>query len=313
MKVLFVWPGLTGYMGDCWRELAKRDGFELKITVDLSDKCFGGSFEPNDIMRNLDWGECLPWGWNPDVVFTVGWHNGMCRAAVKAFPNARKVCCFDMPWEWRLRKIAARFILWRYLRCFDAAFVPGEVAAIYARWLGFNEGKIFKGLFSTDTARFNVHNGGGGFLFLGREVSAKGIDVLKKAYDIYRRNGGKWQLKVVSSASPSEVARYYSEADCFVLPSRWEPWGVVLAEAAAAGLPIICTDKCGARFEVVKGNGVVVKSGDAEALASAMQKIEELPVAERLAMGAKGKDLAQPYSCQAWANRVTNICNQLLK
>ena len=313
MKVLFVWSGLTGYMGDCWRELAGREGVDLKVAVDLSDKYFGGNFAPQDIMRNLDWGEGLPWGWNPDIVFTVGWHNRMCRAAVEAFPNARKVCCFDMPWEWRIRKIAARFILWRYLRCFDAAFIPGVIAAKYARWLGFSEGNIFKGLFSTDITRFAAHNGGGGFLFLGREVPEKGIDVLRKAYDIFQANGGKWGLRVVSNASPSDVAKCYSEADCFVLPSRWEPWGVVLAEAAAAGLPIICTDKCGARFEVVRGNGVVVKSSDAEALALAMRKIEDLPIAERLAMGAKGKALAQHYSCKVWADRVIDICHQLAK
>ena len=322
MKVLFVWPGLTGYMGDCWRELAGRDGIDLKLVVDLSDKYFGGYFKPDDVLHDLNWRTDLSpliphppslGAWMPDVVFTVGWHNKVCRAAVEAFPNARKVCCFDMPWEWRLRKFAARFVLWRYLRRFDAAFVPGLVAAKYARWLGFKECSIFKGLFSTDTTRSKSHNGGGGFLFLGREVPEKGIDVLRKAYGIYKANGGKWELHVVSNATPSDVANYYSEADCFVLPSRWEPWGVVLAEAAAAMLPIICTDKCGARHEVVSGNGFVVKSGDAKALASAMHKIENLSVDERLAMGAKGKALAQPYSCKAWADRVIDICHQLAK
>ena len=86
-----------------------------------------------------------------------------------------------------------------------------------------------------------------------------------------------------------------------------------LVEAAAAGLPIICTDRCGARFEVVNGNGVVVKSGNTEALASAMHKIENMSVAARLTMGAKGKALAQPYSCKVWADRVIDICRQLAK
>lgn len=320
MKVLFVWPGLTGYMGDCWRELAKRDGIDLRIVVDLSDKYFGGNFNPDDVLHDLNWcpdlSSLIPNlpsldAWSPDIVFTVGWHNKVCRAAVDAFPNAKKVCCFDMPWEWRLRKIAARFVLWRYLRRFDAAFVPGAIARKYARWLGFNEGNTFTGLFSTDITRFAAHNGGDGFLFLGREVPEKGIDVLRKAYGIYKANGGKWELRIVSNASPSDVAKYYSEADCFVLPSRWEPWGVVLAEAAASSLPIICSDKCGARHEVVRDNGIVVKSGDVEALAAAMHTIENMPQEERLAMGARGKCPAQAYSCQAWAERVVAICQKL--
>jgi len=32
---------------------------------------------------------------------------------------------------------------------------------------------------------------------------------------------------------------------CFILPSRYEPWALVIHEAACAGLPIICTNVCG--------------------------------------------------------------------
>ena len=53
-----------------------------------------------------------------------------------------------------------------------------------------------------------------------------------------------------------------------------------MAEAAAAGLPIICTDKCGARHEVVKENGIVVPAGDAAALAEAMGRISSVGVRE---------------------------------
>ena len=313
LKILFAWSGLTGYMGDCWRELARREGVELKVLVDLSEQHFGGNFSADDVMSGLDWRGSLQAEWTPDVVFTVGWRNPLCReTATKKWGSGTKlVCCFDMPWEWRFRKIAARFILQRYLRRFDAAFVPGEVAERYARWLGFR--RIFKGLFATDIHRFGEWIGGGGFLYVGRDCCDKGTDVLRRAHEIYRSRGGKWPLKIVNGVSPNELGHVYSQADAFVLASRWEPWGVVLVEAAAAGLPIICTDKCGARCEVVRDNGVDVKSNNAEALAAVMHEIENMPVAERRAMGAKGQVLAQPYSCQTWADRVMDICNQLVK
>ena len=310
MRILFAWSGLTGYMGDCWRELAKAPGVELKISVDMAGSLYGGNFEAENVMRNLDWSDRLPSdGWTPDVVFTVGWRNALCReAALRRWGEAtRKVCCFDMPWEWRLRKIAARFVLWRYLRRFDAAFVPGVVARRYARWLGFKQ--AYDGLFATNLRRFGAHVGGGGFLYVGRESPEKGLDILREAYELYRKNGGTWPLGIVSGVSPDVLGEIYAKADCFVLASRHEPWGVVLVEAAAAGLPIICTDACGARHEVVKGNGIVVKAGSVREMAEAMVMMGNGEWG--MGNGERGRELAKPYSCEAWAERVLGICKKL--
>ena len=92
-----------------------------------------------------------------------------------------------------------------------------------------------------------------------------------------------------------------------------------MAEAAAAGLPIICTDKCGARHEVVKGNGIIVPAGDAAALAVAMGRISRVEHIERVEVeegncinGELGRELAKPYSCEAWAERVVGIADRLM-
>ena len=308
-KILFVWPGVTGYMGDCWRELSRREDVELKVAVDLEERYFGGAFKAEEVMRGIDWAPELPEGWEPDVVFSVGWSNKMCReAARREWGGAKKVCCFDMPWEWRLRKIVAKAALWRYVRNFDAAFVNGKAAEKYAKWLGFKE--IHTGLIGTNVRRFGAHKGGAGFLYVGREAKEKGTDVLRAAYGRYRERGGTWELKVVSKARPEEVARYYEEADAFVLASREEPWGVVLAEAAGAGLPIICTDRCGARQEVVKENGWIVKAGSVEALSLAMERMEGLGEKERREMGERGREMAREFGCEAWAERVMRVVEQ---
>ena len=34
MKILFVWTGVTSYMADCWRELARKPDIELKVVIE---------------------------------------------------------------------------------------------------------------------------------------------------------------------------------------------------------------------------------------------------------------------------------------
>ena len=52
----------------------------------------------------------------------------------------------------------------------------------------------------------------------------------------------------------SELSREMEQAGCFVLTSIFEPWGLVIQEAAASGLPIIATDICGAAPHLVINN-----------------------------------------------------------
>lgn len=74
-----------------------------------------------------------------------------------------------------------------------------------------------------------------------------------------------------------ELSHYYAIADIFVLPSLSEPWGVVVNEAMASGLPIIATEMVGAVGDIVENgiNGYVVPAGNPEALYEAMKRLIE--------------------------------------
>ncbi|HET9074643.1 MAG TPA: glycosyltransferase family 4 protein [Solirubrobacteraceae bacterium] len=62
---------------------------------------------------------------------------------------------------------------------------------------------------------------------------------------------------------PAELARAYSSADVFALPSRFEPFGVVVREAAAAGLPILTTTAVGAVGDIaVDGENAILVAPD---------------------------------------------------
>lgn len=70
-----------------------------------------------------------------------------------------------------------------------------------------------------------------------------------------------------------QIPVLYQMADCFVLPSAFETFGVVYIEAMACGLPVIAT-RCGGPEEFVDdSNGVLIPANDVHALSRAMQKM----------------------------------------
>jgi glycosyltransferase involved in cell wall biosynthesis len=74
--------------------------------------------------------------------------------------------------------------------------------------------------------------------------------------------------------------RYFKALDVFALTSDHEPFGMVLLEAMAAGVPLIGSD-CGGGREVVEGVGVLFPLGDTLALAAAMRHMAELDIEQR--------------------------------
>lgn len=86
------------------------------------------------------------------------------------------------------------------------------------------------------------------------------------------------------------IPELMNAADAFILSSRWEGFGLVLAEAMSCQLPVVATDSGGPR-EILNGGtlGFLVPPGDSEALATAMAKMMALSEAERRAMGKAGR------------------------
>ena len=86
------------------------------------------------------------------------------------------------------------------------------------------------------------------------------------------------RIAVLGAVDEAELTRQYARADLFVLPSLFEGYGMVLAEAMARGLPIVCTTG-GAAAETVPGNAAIkVPPGDANALATALRQMIERPL-----------------------------------
>jgi len=324
VKILFVWTGLTSYMGDCWRKLAAEPGVALKVVVAVRDRD-GTAFAAADVLRGLDYAvvdagsdfDPASVGMTPDIVFAVGWHAKPCRAVVGYAPwrGVPKVCCFDLPWRWKLRCLAAPFVLGRFLRHYQAAFVPGAACARYAKWLGFK--RIYRGLFAIDVALFSSRPAQlfqPYLLYIGRDSSEKRLDDLRTAHRLYREQGGNLELRMYGKglecgfAKPEDVPGLMHHAAAFVLASDFDPWPLVLLEAMSAGCPVIASDKCTNRPELGK-NWRVFKVGDVGRLAQLMGECESSPPDA----GARKEDLelARRYDCGAWVERVREIVEEV--
>jgi glycosyltransferase involved in cell wall biosynthesis len=88
--------------------------------------------------------------------------------------------------------------------------------------------------------------------------------------------------------SAAELASLYARSDIFVLPSRFEGYGMAFTEAMAHGVPVVGTT-AGALTETIPAEaGVLVQVDDADALAQALGCLIEAPeLREQLAAGAR--------------------------
>jgi glycosyltransferase involved in cell wall biosynthesis len=80
------------------------------------------------------------------------------------------------------------------------------------------------------------------------------------------------RVRFLGFKNQSALPQVYCSSDLMVLPSEYEPFGVVVNEAMLCGCPVIVSDRVGARFDLVRENetGFVYPAGDIEALSGAL-------------------------------------------
>lgn len=144
-------------------------------------------------------------------------------------------------------------------------------------------------------------------LILGEGGKREQIERLIEQYNL----SGRVSLVGVST----DVPGFLAENDAFVLSSKWEGFGLVVAEAMAAGLPVVVTDS-GGPAEIVSdsGAGFVVPAMNPEALANAMMAVMDMTDAQRHVMGEIGrKRIAEKFSLDAMLSRWDSIYSNLLR
>lgn len=280
----------------------------------------------------------------PQIVVVCGWFYRPYTRLIQSGPfrQVRVILGMDSPWRGTWRQRLARLRMAGLVKHFDLVVTSGERSAEYARRVGVPESRIRSGFYGCDYQQFSSvadhrQDVSGRwprqFLFAGRYVPQKDLPTLVKAYSLYRQSvSDPWGLTCCGAGEdgaclegvagvvdrgftqPKDLPMVFGRHGAFVLPSRVEPWGVVIAEAAASGLPVICSSVCGAGLDIVRCyyNGLVVAPRDVAGLAHAMRWFHEheseLPV-----MGRRGQALAEAYSAEAWATRWHNYFLELIE
>lgn len=121
------------------------------------------------------------------------------------------------------------------------------------------------------------------------------------------------RISVTGAVAPDRLAELYAAADLFVLPSRFEGYGMAYTEAIAHGVPVVGT-RAGAIPETVPSTaGILVPPDEADALAAALRRLIERP-AERAALAAGARAAAATFpSWRASATLFAQVLDAVTK
>ena len=109
------------------------------------------------------------------------------------------------------------------------------------------------------------------------------------------------------------IVEVYVASDIFALVSRHEPWGVVVNEAAACGLPLVLSDHVGAAHDLLRSgeNGVLVPSDDVPATTAALRELAS-DESLRLRFGARSRELVGDWGYSSSVEGFTRLLDVVL-
>jgi glycosyltransferase involved in cell wall biosynthesis len=346
-RILFLYAEVMGYTTSVLEALSKA-GFELhvvswdtrKLTPYQIPVIPNATFYPRSSLSAREISD-LSVRLSPAITVVSGIQD---KAYLRAALNLRRlgkivVSGFDTKWKLSLKHVLASVAgkLKFFSLFFSHAWIPGPQQLEFVRKIGFQESRIISDLYAADVNLFagqfsstiakKKKNYPHRFLFVGRFEQEKGLRDLAKAWSELSGTRGDWDILLVGNGSlrgslenipgltvrdfmqPDELVSVICEVGCFLLPSRSEPWGVVVHEFAAAGLPLILSDEVGAAstFLIPGTNGYLFTAGDVESLRCAMEKIILQSDETLCRFGESSSELANKVSPESSARSLASL------
>jgi glycosyltransferase involved in cell wall biosynthesis len=343
MRIAFLWTGLSGYINACLKELSCRSHVELFVIHEVPTD--NAPFEDSQFQWITDrfaWrssvdGEQLEGmmrEFGPHIMVLPSWHVRGYRYVARRFANKSwRVMVMDNPWRASLKQRLGSIISPIYVRPIaDVVWLPGERQATFARRLGFSQREILRGSFSCDHVAFAAMHEARvarksalprSFVFIGRMVPTKCVDVLVASYNAYRnRTPAPWPLICCGSGplrsllenqegitvngfvQPEEVPAVLGSVGCLIIPSSFEPWSLVVHEAASAGRLILASECVGAVPHLVQSgyNGFIFNSRDIVGLTNLMLRVSDMTDEQLNEMSVASYQLSKQFSPRRWAD-----------
>lgn len=272
-----------------------------------------------------------------DLIFCGGWSD---KDYLKAISHRRSKALlgFDNQWNGSLKhRLSALYGRRRIKPLFEFAFVPGSLQKQFAIQLGFPERSIITGAYSCDVRRFSALQNirkdrtprtGKKLIYVGRYVKEKFVDVLWEIIEEMSDaelngwtlhcagTGALWNERTHNKAvihhgflQPDQLFEIMKDGDAFVLPSTFEPWGVVVHEFACAGYPLLISSAVGSSESFLRDqeNGYLLKPGDKASLRTNLLSLFASDDAKLKKMGEKSAELGNIITPDTWARSLYSI------
>lgn len=347
-KIVFLYTELAGYFLSCVKELAKRKDVEVYIVRWPVNKeapfnfDFGNSvqvFNRNDYttVALLELVDSI----SPSLIYSSGWIDKGYLKICKQYRNKIPVIVgFDNHWHGNVKQHIASLVSFKKIHpYFNHCWVPGKPQYEYALRLGFKPQQILTGFYVADYKLFHgfyekyfqhkKENFPKRFIYVGRYYDFKGIQELWDAFiSLDKKSPTDWELwclgtgdiepvihpkiKHFGFVQPHELEQFVSQTGVFVLPSRFEPWGVVVHEFAAAGFPLLCSKAVGANSAFLEDgiNGYVFEINNASSIEKMMQKIINNSQEELLEMCKISASKAAGITPEKWVESLIGVLNK---
>lgn len=273
---------------------------------------------------------------SPQIIVVAGWiYKLYCFTAARYRKTYNIPVIAGSDTQWRGGKQWVNVLLspFRHKRWFSHILIAGIWQYEYARRLGFKQHQILQHCYSGDiNTFFNVDirakeiNYPHTLLFIGRFAEVKGLSFLLEAWKLIpdRKDWkltliGKGPLRDTLEGYPDVVIKEFMSQDllvkemqnagAFILPSVFEPWALVLHEAAAGGLPILASNCCGAvpYFVLENYNGHLFIPGDVSSISNAIQHLIDTPKEELIRMSYRSRELSKRITPELVANTLLSV------
>ncbi|MEM9932261.1 MAG: glycosyltransferase family 4 protein [Bacteroidota bacterium] len=343
MRILILYMELAGYVMACLKALASIPGVEVLLICWPVNQEAPFKFEQEEAMRKIErnsqpekdlWEEIQ--AFSPDLVFVSGWVDKWYTKVAKAFlqQGIPTVVGADNQWINSPKQHLASWLSPILLKpSFSHFWVPGPRQYAFASRLGYKAHQIRTGYYSADVpvfmeqglTRSTTPTFPKRLLYVGRLVKEKGVQHLLTAFrqlptsdwELWLAGTGPLEAEAekipkvncLGFVQPGNLPEVLSSCGAGILPSIKEPWGVVLHEYVASGLPVLVSDSCGAGESFLRAgyNGLAFRAGEIGSLQTALEKLFSLSDEELILMGKRSRELAKQITPDSWAATLLSV------